>query len=360
MNSRLGSFGQAGILTGAALLAIGTGAGAAAADPSAAHTDHGRHLGHAAAASPAASPAAPGHAARHPNAHANAHASAHAAAHAHGGRHASTGTPASSNAHQAGVANHPAGAVKPASATADPPGNNGTVKIARVGDLDRIPNNTPHPGCTFEVQWYGFDAGSDVVSHVSFTPQAPTSDTDIAVSGPTDVPVGEDAASGAGTATGLDAVETYTLSFSGGAPAKQGYHVRLTVSTPRSLGNDTKTKVFWVEPCAGAVAAPAAVSTAAPLAAAAAPAAGAAPVSVTPDSAVAPIAAAPSSDAAVPLGAERPAKAAATAGVPTVIDAGQHHSLLRRVATSPWAGGLVALGLAVALSGVLVGARRRA
>ncbi|MGZ4498017.1 MAG: hypothetical protein ACXVWZ_11100, partial [Nocardioides sp.] len=31
--------------------------------------------------------------------------------------------------------------------------------------------------------------------------------------------------------------------------AQQGYHVKLTVATPRSKGNDTKTKVFWVAPC---------------------------------------------------------------------------------------------------------------
>ena len=37
----------------------------------------------------------------------------------------------------------------------DPAGNNGTVKIAPLGELDRIPNNTPHPGCTFQVEWCG-------------------------------------------------------------------------------------------------------------------------------------------------------------------------------------------------------------
>lgn len=134
-------------------------------------------------------------------------------------------------------------------AYADPPGNNGTVKIANVGDLDRIPNNTPHQSCTFTVQWYGYDKGPDVISHVTFTAQAPTSDVTMTVTGPPTVFVGGDPASGAGTATGLDGTATYTLSFAGGAPAKQGYHVRLVVETPHSLGNDTKSKVFWVGPC---------------------------------------------------------------------------------------------------------------
>lgn len=135
-------------------------------------------------------------------------------------------------------------------ASGDPMGNNGTVKIAALGELDGIPNNTPHPGCTFQVEWYGFDGGSDVVSTVDFAMQAPTSDATVTVDGPGQVPVGEDAASGAGTDTGLDAVQAYTLSFVGEPHSQQGYHVRLTVATPRSQGNDTKTKVFWVEPCA--------------------------------------------------------------------------------------------------------------
>lgn len=132
---------------------------------------------------------------------------------------------------------------------ADPAGNNGTVKIAGLGELDGIPDNTPHPGCTFQVEWYGFDGGPDVVSTVTFEMHAPTTDATVSVDGPTQVPVGEDAASGAGTPTGLDAVQAYTLSFEGEPHAQQGYHVRLTVATPRSQGNDTKTKVFWVEPC---------------------------------------------------------------------------------------------------------------
>ena len=131
----------------------------------------------------------------------------------------------------------------------DPAGNNGTVKIAPYGEIDRIPNNTPHPGCTFQVEWYGFDEGDDVVSQVSFAMQAPTSDVALSVDGPTEVFVGGDSATGAGTETGLDGRETYTLSFDGDPHPKQGYHVKLTVATPRSQGNDTKTKVFWVEDC---------------------------------------------------------------------------------------------------------------
>ena len=44
------------------------------------------------------------------------------------------------------------------SSLADPPGNNGTIKIDDV-EFDDHPNNEPHVGCTFQVDFYGFDKG---------------------------------------------------------------------------------------------------------------------------------------------------------------------------------------------------------
>ncbi|KRE94136.1 hypothetical protein ASG76_12140 [Nocardioides sp. Soil774] len=136
------------------------------------------------------------------------------------------------------------------SSSNDPAGNNGTVKIAPLGDFDGIPNNTPHVGCSFLVEWYGFDQGADIISTVSFAEQAPTTGVGMTVSGPSQVFVGGDPASGAGTATGLDGRQQYTLSFTGAPHPQQGYHVKLTIHTPGSIGNDTKSKVFWVEGCA--------------------------------------------------------------------------------------------------------------
>ncbi|QIK66695.1 hypothetical protein G7072_10400 [Nocardioides sp. HDW12B] len=133
------------------------------------------------------------------------------------------------------------------SAQGSPPGNNGTVKIAPLGEMDGIPNNSPHPGCDFQVEWYGFDEGADVVSRVSFAMQAPTGDVGLTVNGPGEVFVGEDPASGAGQDP--DGVQAYTLSFDGAPHPQQGYHVKLTVNTPRSNGSDVKHKVFWVEDC---------------------------------------------------------------------------------------------------------------
>lgn len=136
-----------------------------------------------------------------------------------------------------------------AAAPGDPAGNNGTVKIAAPSDAVGHPSNNPHPGCTVVVEWFGFDAGDDVVSTVSFAPQAPTSDAVIGGADPSSVFVGGDAASGG---TDLDGRQAYTLTFQGEPHPKQGFHVKLTVATPHSLGNDTKSKVFWVEPCATA------------------------------------------------------------------------------------------------------------
>lgn len=143
----------------------------------------------------------------------------------------------------------PKGPKGPKGGHGDPAGNNGTVKIAPYGEMDGIPQNSPHPGCTFQVEWYGYDEGADIVSQVSFAMQAPTKDVGLTVDGPSSVFVGGDPASGAGTDTGLDGTETYTLSFDGEPHPQQGFHVKLTVATPKSKGNDTKTKVFWVAPC---------------------------------------------------------------------------------------------------------------
>ncbi len=226
------------------LLGLGSLGGisvATAASPGADHTGHGKHLGQ---------DQHQGHGHGHGHGHGQPDQADQTRSHqaedakttgAHGdhGNHAGQAqAPGQQGGHGAG-----------GSADGDPLGNNGTVKIATLGELDEIPNNTAHPGCTFQVEWYGFDGGSDVVSTVTFAMQAPTSDATVAVDGPSEVPVGEDAASGAGTESGPDAVQAYTLSFAGAPHPQQGYHVRLTVATPRSQGNDTKTKVFWVEPC---------------------------------------------------------------------------------------------------------------
>src|SRR5438552_4906546 len=58
------------------------------------------------------------------------------------------------------------------SLAADPPGNNGTVKVDDQ-PLDSIPNNVPHVGCTFRVDFYGYDQGN-FTGQAAFFAQPPT------------------------------------------------------------------------------------------------------------------------------------------------------------------------------------------
>jgi hypothetical protein len=131
-----------------------------------------------------------------------------------------------------------------------PPGNNGTVKVDGV-EFDDHPNNEPHVGCTFEVDFYGYDKG-DLFADVEFLAWPPTQregDNQVLLSDP-GIFIGEDDNSGGGSQAGLDAHEEYTLDFTGIMPhPQQGFHVKLIVHADGSIGADTKYKVFWVNGC---------------------------------------------------------------------------------------------------------------
>ena len=133
-----------------------------------------------------------------------------------------------------------------ANAAPNPPGNNGTVKIDRI-PFDSHPNNQPHVGCTFQVDFYGYDEGN-LNAAVRFESHPPTGPRRVLLTDT--VFIGEDDNSGGGSTAGLDASETYTLSFAGIQPhPKQGFHVKLTVNAQGSRGADVKHKVFWVKSC---------------------------------------------------------------------------------------------------------------
>jgi hypothetical protein len=128
---------------------------------------------------------------------------------------------------------------------ADPPGNNGTVKIDGV-PFDTYPNNEPHVGCVFQVDFYGFDEG-DLNATVRFTVKPPTGSAILLDADR--VFIGEDPAGGG---TDIDAQRTYDLSAllqPYMAHPQQGYHIKLKVRAPGSIGADTKYKTFWVESC---------------------------------------------------------------------------------------------------------------
>jgi LPXTG-motif cell wall-anchored protein len=133
-----------------------------------------------------------------------------------------------------------------AAAAPNPPGNNSTIKVDRE-PFDDHPDNQPHVGCVFQVDFYGYDEGA-LFANVTFESHPPTGPV---VTLLTDtVFIGEDDNSGGGSEAGLDASETYTLDFTGIEPhPNQGFHVKLTVHADGSQGADTKYKVFWVTGC---------------------------------------------------------------------------------------------------------------
>jgi hypothetical protein len=116
------------------------------------------------------------------------------------------------------------------------PGNNGTVKIDGLA-FDEHPNNEPHVGCQFQIDFYGFDAGGRTAD-IEFRLVPPTGSealiTDqVQFTGPTETDL-----------------PPYVISVNGLDPHPvQGYHVKLTVHVDGARGADTKHKTFWVTEC---------------------------------------------------------------------------------------------------------------
>jgi hypothetical protein len=148
-----------------------------------------------------------------------------------------------------------AGLVPTVGAMADAPlGNNGTVKIDGR-PFDTAPDNEPHVGCRFDVDWYGFD--DDAVSNVEFALQPPTG-TQVLLTDSVPLNMGDNVDNeGGGSEAGWDASRMYNLGpaiNAAGVKAHpiQGYHVKLTINTqPTAQGADVKHKVFWVTDCQG-------------------------------------------------------------------------------------------------------------
>lgn len=128
----------------------------------------------------------------------------------------------------------------------DPPGNNGTVKVDGV-EFDEHPDNQPHVGCEFQIDFAGFDEGEDLNATITFAVVPPTGD-DILIEND-ELFIGDDPAGGA---VDNDASKTYDLTdlLAAFTPhPQQGWHVKLTVHAEGSIGADTKYKVFWVTGC---------------------------------------------------------------------------------------------------------------
>jgi LPXTG-motif cell wall-anchored protein len=136
----------------------------------------------------------------------------------------------------------------------NPAGNNGTIKIDDEVVADNTPENNPHVSCMFSVQLYNYDQNNSQAT-VNFALQAPTDkagDSLSVTAGNLHPSIGGHSD---GSGTTMDASEQYTLGFTGTPQPNQGYHVKVTVTAPGSQGNDTKQKVFWVQPCTPSAAA---------------------------------------------------------------------------------------------------------
>lgn len=129
----------------------------------------------------------------------------------------------------------------------NPPGNNGTVKIQEADATDEIPDNDPHVGCSFKIEFRGYDEGA-LNATWELDAHAPSGNGEKVKDG--SVFIGEDPAGGA---PDLDATVLVTLTAADLAGLvrhpQQGYHLKLTVHADGSKGADTKHKVFWVDGC---------------------------------------------------------------------------------------------------------------
>jgi uncharacterized membrane protein YgcG len=134
-------------------------------------------------------------------------------------------------------------------AKGSPPGNNGTWKIQEAGAPDEIPDNDPHVGCKFNIEWRGYEQG-DLQATWELAAQMPSGNGDVVANGTVDI--GEDPAGGAPDLDGFVEIDVSKLDLSGlTLQPQQGYHLKLTVHAEGSIGADTKHKVFWVGPCGG-------------------------------------------------------------------------------------------------------------
>jgi uncharacterized repeat protein (TIGR01451 family) len=121
-------------------------------------------------------------------------------------------------------------------------GNNGTIKFGSAGQPFTNAND-PHLTCPIQLQWDGFDPGTQTFTVTAAT-QAPTGGTmTITGAGTNGVPA---------TFSAQPHTEQYSMTFAGGAtPNNKGeYHVGITVNTTATGGaSDTKNKTIWVTGC---------------------------------------------------------------------------------------------------------------
>jgi hypothetical protein len=128
-----------------------------------------------------------------------------------------------------------------------PGGGSGIVKLDRR-PWDQAPNNEPHVGCTFQLDFYNYPEG--VTARYSFTLWPPTGPADLD-GGSGSLFIGDDPAGGGQDLDGEATVELGPALLSSGIEPHHhnGWHVRVVVRARATAGADQKQKVFWVRAC---------------------------------------------------------------------------------------------------------------
>lgn len=140
-----------------------------------------------------------------------------------------------------------------AAPTADDPagngqgGGSGIVKLD-TKPFDQAPNNEPHVGCTFQLDFYNYPEG--VTARYSFSLWHPTGPADLD-GGSGSLFIGEDPAGGGQDLDGEATVVLGPALLSSGIEPHHhnGWHVKLVVRARSTSGPDQKQKVFWVREC---------------------------------------------------------------------------------------------------------------
>jgi len=146
----------------------------------------------------------------------------------------------------AGLAFAAASAAPAALAQPNPGGNNGFIKVDDQ-PLDDIPNNNPHVGCVFRIDFYNYDLNNSNAT-IQFTGIPPTGGGPL---GGGVVFIGGDAAGGGNDFDGSGTFDLSAALANVTPHPQQGHHVRVDINAPGSNGPDNKSKVFWVEGCGG-------------------------------------------------------------------------------------------------------------
>ena len=154
-----------------------------------------------------------------------------------------------------------------ANANADPPGNNGTVKIDGT-DLNDGPGHTqkpndpfdegtdndPHIECGIKVDFFNFDQGQ--TADIVFTAHAPTGSNGLLLED-LDVTISQDGTAGAPNDVDesfiYDVEEDFDMTQFTSKHEVHGWHIKVNITIYDAEGNEVpgakKHKVFWAEGC---------------------------------------------------------------------------------------------------------------